>query len=869
MTDRPTIALLHDPADPLATAEPVRRARALLEHALTGHGLAVQPATSQPAPAADALLVLAGADTALARTLLTRAGVTLPPVPEALAMVPGHLDGRPALLLTGTDARGLAYAVHDLADRLVHAPDPWPALALDRPLVERPANPIRGILRPFVSQTEDRPWFSDRAFWPPYFAMLAAQRFNRFHLALGLGYDFLRDVRDAYFLFPYPFLLSVPGFAVRAVDLPETERAENLALLRFISDEAAAWGLDFCLGLWTHGCQWHESPQANYHITGLTPDTHAAYCRAAIAHLLQACPNIRVVTLRVHGESGIPEGHLDFWRAVFQGIVESGQPVALDLHPKGVDRALIDLALATGLPVTLSPKYSAEHMGLPGHQLAIRALERTGGLPEGDAFVRRLMARSGGDLRYTRYGYADFLTTDRSYGLFFRVWPGTQRLLLWGDPALAAGFGRQGTFGGALGIEFFEPLSFKGRRGSGLPGGRDGYADPSLRPARDWEKYRYTYRLWGRLLYNPQADPDTWRRALRAEFGPAAAPAETALAAASRILPLVTVAHHPSAANNRYWPELYTPIALEPDRPPHPYRDTPSPRVLATVSPLDPALFTTIAECVAELLAGQPSGRYTPLQVARWLDALARTAEDQNAALLASAPDPQAPAVRRWTTDVAILAALGRFFAAWLRTGVAVALLERTGDPAWLATAMVHGQAARAAWARAAEAAAVYREDLTFGPEPWLRGHWRDRLSALEAILATLAARQSPDGPVAPADLERLVPPPPDWTVQHAAPATFRPGQPLRLTLTVGASDRLTVTLHYRPLNQALAYRTLPLTGEGDRYQVTIPAAETQTSYPLQYYFVLRDDRGRAALFPGLGPDLANAPGFVVWPARA
>ena len=45
--------------------------------------------------------------------------------------------------------------------------------------------------------------------------MLATQRFNRFNLGLGLGYDFLRQVTDAYFLFAYPFLLSVPGYNVR------------------------------------------------------------------------------------------------------------------------------------------------------------------------------------------------------------------------------------------------------------------------------------------------------------------------------------------------------------------------------------------------------------------------------------------------------------------------------------------------------------------------------------------------------------------------------------------------------------------------------------------------------------------------------
>ena len=36
---------------------------------------------------------------------------------------------------------------------------------------------------------------------------------------------------------------------------------------------------------------------------------------------------------------------------------------------------MIDTALATGLPVKMSPKYWAEHMGLPYHQAGIRELE--------------------------------------------------------------------------------------------------------------------------------------------------------------------------------------------------------------------------------------------------------------------------------------------------------------------------------------------------------------------------------------------------------------------------------------------------------------------------------------------------------------
>jgi hypothetical protein len=52
-----------------------------------------------------------------------------------------------------------------------------------------------------------------------YLTTLATQRFNRFNLSLGIGYDFLQNVTDAYFLFAYPFLLSVPGYDVRVTEL--------------------------------------------------------------------------------------------------------------------------------------------------------------------------------------------------------------------------------------------------------------------------------------------------------------------------------------------------------------------------------------------------------------------------------------------------------------------------------------------------------------------------------------------------------------------------------------------------------------------------------------------------------------------------
>ena len=55
-------------------------------------------------------------------------------------------------------------------------------------------------------------------------------------------------------------------------------------------------------------------------------------------------------------------------------------------------------------------------------------------------------------------------------------------------------------------MDLMEPLTFRGRRGSGIPGThRSGYMDDRLEPRWDWEKFSLWYRTWGRLTYNADA----------------------------------------------------------------------------------------------------------------------------------------------------------------------------------------------------------------------------------------------------------------------------------------------------------------------------------------------------------------------------
>ncbi len=718
------------------------------------------------------------------------------------------------------------------------------APALPQSTAERPANAIRSIQRLFTSEVEDKPWFYDRAMWPRYLAMLAENRFNRFNLSFGIGYDFLRAVTDAYFLFAYPFFLAVPGYNVRARNLPDAERDRNLETLRFIGEQTAAHGLEFQLGIWMHGYVWENSPHPNYTIEGLNAGNHGPYCRDALAALLRACPAITGVTFRVHGESGVAEGSYAFWGAVFDGVKRCGRKVEIDMHAKGIDQGMIDLALATGMPVKVSPKFWAEHMGMPYHQADIRDQE----VPKAGHRDSGLMAMSAGSRSFTRYGYADLMREDRRFEVLWRIWPGTQRLLLWADPVFAAGYARAFQFCGSSGVEIMEPLTFKGRRGSGVAamGGRCAYADASLVPRWDWEKYLGTYRVWGPKLHNPDAQVEV----------------DPALAAASRILPIVTTAHLPSAANNNYWPEIYTNQSLvEPAQ--TEYTDTPTPKTFGNTSPLDPQLFSRIDDFADELLKGERSGKYSPIEVAQWLEDLAGAAKPVND--------------RRMDIDVAIQAGLGRFFAAKFRAGVLYAIHERSGDRAALDEALKFYRAARAAWAGLADRAkGVYVPDITVGELPWLRGHWLDRLPAIDADIALLEKRlglaqkgaqpgtqPAGDPKVAAAIAEATGRPErPSAAVRHRAPGRFQRRQPLALELT-GPVLR-SARIHYRHVNQAERWQSAEMDRQGPAYAAAIPGAYTDSPYPLQYYFELKAAPDRAWLFPGFPPDLAGQPYYVI-----
>ena len=424
-----------------------------------------------------------------------------------------------------------------------------------------------------------------------------------------------------------------------------------------------------------------------------------------------------------------------------------------------------------------------------------------------------------------------------------------------------------------LELSLWNRLSFKGRRGSGIAGGRCAYLDESLKPKWDWEKYLYSYRVFGRLAYNPDTEPDVWKRYLSKQFGEGASAVESTLANAFPILPIVLTAHGVSAANNLYWPEIYTNLSIADEDNKNPFFDTPSPKVFGNVSPMDPQLFMRINDFADELLKGHRSGKYSPIEYAQWIEDFAEATEKNLAQAKTKSKGKNKPEFRRMEIDTAIAAGLGRFFGAKFRAGVLFGIFKQSSDRKALELSIEYYHKARNYWIKLAEIAKdVYKHDITVSELDVLRGHWLDRLPAIDKDIDFMrnildktpeTSNAQPENVVA-AIKETLGRPHRDSAVcHHIHPENFKAGSDINLEISVDKKD-VSVILYYRHVNHAERFKSVAMKKAGRNYKATIPAGYTETEYPIQYYFELRDKPDNAWLYPGLSAKLTQQPYFVV-----
>jgi hypothetical protein len=329
---------------------------------------------------------------------------------------------------------------------------------------------------------------------------------------------------------------------------------------------------------------------------------------------------------------------------------------------------------------------------------------------------------------------------------------------------------------------------------------------------------------------------------------------------------------------------MYTNIAIVAETNPQPYSDTPGPRRLGTVSPLDPEFYLGIDEFADELIAGKSSGKYSPAWVAKRLEEAADQALLRLKEAKSKVHDTKSVEFRRLATDIPIQAGLGRFFAARFRAGVLYALYQRSGHGPALKEAIKLNRVARSAWAEFAEQAKVpYLPNITYGPEFFQRGQWLDRLPAIDQDTADLekfleqsstadATAQKMDSKVIEQAMQAVFKkssahehlPLAEW---HSPPVSFQRGKPFRVVARIpkaGLARMAALRLRYRHVNQAEIWQMTEMKRAGDDYQAVIPADYTDSAFPLQYYFQIRAHSGDVWLHPGLEHRWHGQPYFFV-----
>jgi hypothetical protein len=301
------------------------------------------------------------------------------------------------------------------------------------------------------------------------------------------------------------------------------------------------------------------------------------------------------------------------------------------------------------------------------------------------------------------------------------------------------------------------------------------------------------------------------------------------------------------------------------------YSDTPAPKVFGNVSPLDPQLFSRVNDFADELLTGKRSGKYSPIEVAQWIDDYASAAASYLARGAASVRDKENPEYRRVAIDIGIQAGLGHFFAAKFRAAVLYRIFQKTDARLALEAALDQYRKARGAWEEFANLARdVYLSDITVGELPQLHGHWLDRLKGIDQDIAAVSTKlnSSQESPAADR-ITKLIgivlerPQRESLRCRHTPPPRFTRGQAVALELTL-EEPIIAAKLYYRHVNQAERFNFAAMTGDGGSFRLTIPAPYTDSFYPLQYYFEVTRPSGVVQLYPGFSRDLTNQPYFVV-----
>ena len=764
---------------------------------------------------------------------------------EALTIWRTTSSKKPVWVVSGSDDRGLMYALLDVADRINWTKDPKAPLSEVKEITEKPAVSNRAI----SIYTMNRAYWESRLYdenhWARYLDMLAQNRFNK--LVVIFGYE------NGGFLAPcYPYFFNVDGYPdVKMVGITPQQQQRNLASFNRLIQMTHDRGIEFTVGIWDHiyrgGVQGGGIPGTKDApdkpvpglVWGLNADNLTVYTKTALAKFVKQVPNLDAIQFRMHNESGLKEGEQEsFWTDVFRLMKTTAPKLQLDLRAKELPESVIESALKVGVNFRINTKYWMEQMGMPYHPTQLN--------PEKSPI---------------RHSYAHLLQYPQKYRMNWQLWSGgTTRILLWGDPNYARRFAESTHLYDGDGFEINEPLATKMEAQPHDAKPFDLLNAPYRYYEYEFERYWHFFQVFGRLGYNPNTDPVVWHQEFSRRFGPEAAPSlEKALHQASWILPRIITSSYPytSFPTTRGWAEKQR------------LGDLPT---FAKAELSDMAQFASFDDEAKLRTEGGETARILPSANSRWFR---QTAESLNQLIAEAEKNIGKNPTKEFTstvTDLRILSNLALYHANRILAAVNYRMFDRSQNAAALDEALVNERASVGAWRQLVAAAGdVYTDNLALGVcVADLCGHWKDELSALEKSLASLeqkrtalraeASTAKATTPTAALSYKKL----PEgsainpFQISHQPVTSAPAGQPINLSVQVSAPAGIKwVRLRYRNVNQELAYQTLPMqaTGEKDTFRAVVPADQINPKWDFMYFIEVMDNNGVGQIYPDLAKE--------------
>lgn len=821
-----------------ALDEPARHGVRKLEEALRAKGVAVSEGEGQLSGSDLVLLVGLGTGSGPAAAALAEMKVPAPRGVEALTIrIGARYQGKPAIVLTGSDGAGLMYAALDLADRVGWTRNGTNPFQFARDATEKPYLKERGVTIFTMNRAYFESHLLDDQFWVRYFDMFAEDRFN--YLVLTFGYE------DGGYMAPlYPYFFDVKEFPeVHVVGLTLEQQARNLKALKTMLRLAAERGIHVKPGIWDHiyrgRIQAGENPWASDGarptpglVWGLDARNLVPYTVAALKKFYELFPEFSETQFRMHDESGLLHSEIEpFWHDVFGFYSSSKRNIRLELRAKGLPKSVIADAQSQGLNIQLDTKIWMEQMGLPYHPTHVNRENQM------DA----------------RHSYADLLEYPQTYHMNWTLWNGgTARLLLWADPDYARRLALSARLydGQGLMVTEMEATKMLGEPHETKP--RDFLNSRYRYFDYEFERYWAFYRVFGRLSYNPETAPEVWEHAFVERFGPDAGPhVMKALQLASRVLPRVVAASVPYRMfpTTMGWPEMMHLGSL--------------PEYAQQEEGSDIQQFMNLREEAASISQGTDTAMRRPEETSRWFastsDAILAEVAAAERALDGRASGNE---FKSTMTDARILAALARYHSWRQLGGVNYNLYKQAGDLAAFDGAVADERNAVRAWHELVEAAGdFYIDNMSFGPSGRaFPHHWKDEMKALDSEFDQLlaerrAATARPDAKAARIPARDANPKLPVVAFMQRAPAAAIPGHDLAVEVKVTAPAGLKwIRLRYRHVNQKEDYQTtdMALNSRTGLYAGSIPASFIDPHWDLMYFVEIVDRQGNGRIYPDL-----------------